>query len=563
MRRYISSTAILIILMAGVFVLSGCGGSPSSGSSGGSAHLSAGLTEYGTDVPPEQGDWLIRRLPAEMPHLNPLTSSDAYATIVMDRIFDSLLFRDPMTLELKPSVATEWTVSDDHLVYTFKLRTDVTFSDGVPLTAHDVKFTFDKLMDPTTDAPHLRNYFKDVTDCEVVDDHTVRFTCDQPYYLHTVILGLNYIMPKHIYGEGDFNNHPNNRNPIGSGMYVLEKWETGLQVVLARNERYWGAAETGMPHFDKIILEIILDDNAAFQKLSRGDLDMMGLRAEDWVRRADTPRFKMQFNKFAYNRPAFSYIGWNQRRPVFEDKRVRRALTMLLDRETIINEIYYGFAEVISGGFMPGTPEAHPDIVPLPFDPLAAEALLDEAGWVDSNGDSIRDKDGIPLRFEVFTTNQNPVAEKILTLYQEELKRHGIRLVIRQMEWASLLERVHGRDFDAMMMGWAMTPDPDPYQIWHSSQSEAGSNYIGFNNPEADDLIERARISFDKDERVRLYRRFHEIQHEEQPYTFLLTSKALLAMDKRVHNFRTYPFGLFSEFDQNWFVPKALQRYGQ
>lgn len=560
MRHYISSMAILIILMAVVFVLSGCGGSPPPGTSTEPVQVRPGLTEFGTDVPPEQGDWLIRRLLAEMPHLNPLTSSDAYASLIMDRIFDTLLDRDPQTLEMKPNVASAWTISEDHLVYTFKLRTDVTFSDGVPLTAHDVKFTFDKLMDPTTDAPHLRNYFKDVTDCEVVDDHTVRFTCSQPYYLHLVILGLNYIMPKHIYGEGDFNNHPNNRHPIGSGMYVLEKWETGLQVVLSRNERYWGAAETGMPYFDKIIYEIILDDNAAFQKLVRGDLDMMGLRAEDWVRRAATPRFDLQFNKFAYNRPAFSYIGWNLRKPVFEDKRVRRALTMLLDRETIINEIYYGLAEVISGGFMPGTPEANPDIVPLPFDPLEAAALLDEAGWVDSNGDGTRDKNGIPLRFEVFTTNQNPVAEKILTLYQEELARHGIRLGIRQMEWASLLERVDSRDFDAVMMGWQMTPDPDPYQIWHSSQSEAGSNYIGFNNPEADELIERARVSFDRDERIRLYRRFHEIQHEEQPYTFLLTAKALLAMDKRIHGIRIYPFG---EFEREWFVPKTLQRYGQ
>ncbi|MFA7693856.1 MAG: hypothetical protein GX117_12160 [Candidatus Hydrogenedentes bacterium] len=517
------------------------------------------LSEYGTDVPPEAGDQLMLRLPAEMPHLNPLTSSDYYASVMLDWIFDTLLDRDQRTMENIPNLAKTWEISDDHLQYTFHLREDAVFSDGVPLTAQDVKFSFDTLMDPTVDAPHLRNYFVDITDCEVIDEHTVKFTCDKPYYRHVVMLGGLYVLPRHIYGEGDFNNHPNNRAPVGSGKYKLERWETGQRITLVRNPHYWGHEEKGWPYFEKLVYAIILDDNSAFQGLSRGDLDFISMPPELFARRANTPRFRENFNRFAYYRPAYNYIGWNLRKPLFEDRKTRRALALLLDRELIRDTIYYGQAVIISGNFMPGTPEHNDALLPLVFNPAEAHQLLEEAGWTDENKDGILERDGVSFRFEVATTNQNPVAENILTIYKEELGRAGIDLVIRPMEWASLLERVDKREFDAVLMGWSMPPDPDPYQVWHSSQADAGSNYVGFIHDESDKIIEEARISFDADTRIRLYHRFQEILYEEQPYLFLLAPKVLAAGDKRIHGIRVYPFGI----DQReWFVPKSMQRYG-
>ena len=517
------------------------------------------LTAYMPDATPEQGDWLMLHLPAEMPHLNPLTSSDAYASEALAWIYDSLLDRDPETLENLPNAATSWEISDDHLQYTFHLRKDMAFSDGEPLTAADVKFTYDMLVDPAVDAPHLRSYFNDITSCEAVDDYTVRFTCSKPYYRHLVMLGGLQIMPRHIYGEGDFNNHPNNRAPIGSGMYMLESWETGQRITLTRNPHYWGTQEKGWPHFDKIVYAIITDDNTAFQVMSRGDIDFMAMPAEMFMRRANTEKFKEQFNRFAYARPAYNYIGWNLRKPMFADKTTRRALTMLLDRQLICDEIYYGQAQVISGNFMPNTPEHNTTLTPVPFAPQQATVLLEQAGW-KTGKDGILERDGVQFSFEVGTTNQNPVAEKVLTIYMEELARVGIKLVIRPMEWASLLERVDKREFDAILMGWSMPPDPDPYQVWHSSQADAGSNYIGFINEETDQLIEEARVEFDRDRRIALYHRFQEILHEEQPYLFLLAPKALTAADKRIHGIQIYPFGL----DQrDWFVPKSMQRYGK
>ena len=534
--------------------VAGCGGQRES-----APEIGEILTEYGTDVPAEHGDWLLLHLPAEMPHLNPLTSSDYYASTVLAWIFDGLLDRDQVTMENIPALAKSWEISEDHLVYTFHLREDAKFSDGVPLTAHDVKFTFDKVMDPAVDAPHLRNYFMDITACEVLDDFTVQFTCDKPYYRHLVMIGSMGIMPRHIYGEGNFNQHPNNRQPVGSGMYTLESWVTGQKITLARNPHYWGARDKGWPWFDKIVYSIITDDNTAFQVLSRGDMDFMSLKAELFVRRANTDRFRAQFNRFAYSRPAYSYIGWNLRKPLFRDRETRLALAKMMDREMIRDKIYYGQAQIINGNFMPGSPEHHDGIAPVAYAPDEARALLEQAGWSDSNRDGILDRDGEAFRFEVAITNQNDVAEKILTVYQEELARTGIDLVIRPMEWASLLERVDKREFDAIMMGWSMPPDPDPYQVWHSSQVDTGSNYVGFVHEEADRMIEAGRTSFDRDERIRLYRRFQEILHEEQPYLFLLAPQVLAVGDKRIHGFRVYPFGI----DQReWFVPAAMQRYG-
>ncbi|MCK5861478.1 MAG: peptide-binding protein [Candidatus Hydrogenedentes bacterium] len=517
------------------------------------------LTEYMPDVSPEAGDWLMLHLSVEMPHLNPLTSTDAYASELESWIFDTLIDRDPVTMENIPHAASSWEISEDHLKYTFHLRQDILFSDGEPLTADDVKFTYDMLMDPKVDAPHLRSYFNEVTACEVLDEYTVCFTCTKPYYRHLVMLGGLSIMPRHIYGEGDFNKHPNNRAPVGSGMYRLEMWETGQQITLSRNPHYWGMKEKGLPHFDKIVYAIITDDNTAFQVMSRGDIDFMGMPAETFVRRANTKKFKEKFNRFAYSRPVYTYIGWNSRKPMFADKTTRLALTMLLDRQLICDEIYYGQAQVISGNFMANTPEHNNAVTPVPFDPKEAVKLLTKAGW-NSGSDGTLEREGVRFSFEVSTTIQNPVSEKVLTVYKEELARVGIELIIRPMEWASLLEQVDSRGFDATLMGWVMPPDPDPYQVWHSSQADAGSNHIGFINEESDRVIEEARVEFDRDKRIVLYHRFQEILHEEQPYLFLLAPKSLAAGDKRIHGIRVYPFGVEQRY---WFVPRVQQRYGK
>lgn len=505
---------------------------------------------------PVDGDWLVTRLSAEMPHLNPLTHTDAYAYYVYLWIYDTLIEYDNETIEPIPAVAESWDISPDHLIYTFHLRKDVKFTDGVPLTAKDVKFTFDKMMDPATDCAHVRNMYQDVDHVEIPDDYTVRFVCKKPYFRNLIVFGLLRIMPEHIFSTGDFNNHPNNRKPIGSGPYVFDSWETGRQVVLVRNENYWGKK----PPILRRVYKIITDDNAAFQVLESGDIDAMeDIPREAFVTRMAKPEFEAKFNKFKFYSPRYTYIGWNSEKPWFKDKRVRQAMTMLLDRQTMVDKILNGLARVVSNEQFIDSPEYNHNLAPWPFDPVAAKALLDEAGWKDSNGDGTRDKDGVPFKFELLYAVGRAETERILTVYQEELVRAGIQMVLRPLEWAAFLENATKGKFDAYTAGWTLPLYPDPYSTWHSSQTaEGGYNRVGFRNAEADKLIEDARVEFDRDKRIKLYHRLAEILHDEQPYTFLHCPAELLAVDKRFHGIKIYPYGPDS---REWWVPANLQKY--
>lgn len=509
---------------------------------------------------PAYGDTIYTRMPVEMKNLNPLDTPDFYAQRAVSHVFDTLLWRDPLTLALSGHVAESWAAAADHLSYTFTIRDGVTFSDGHPLTVEDVKFTYDKMMDPKTNCPDIRGYYEDVTSCDIVDAKTVRFTCKKPFFLHEIMLGDLPVLPKHFYEPMDFNASENHRKPLGSGPYVFDGWDTNQQLNFSRNKQYWGDALGRGGHFDKLVWRFVPDDNAAMQMALRGDLDEMTLLPKEWVGEAATPKYEAQFNKISYDSPAFWYIGWNQRKPFFADKRVRRAMTLLLDRETIREKILYGLAEQLTGCFMPGTDEYEASLTPLPFDPAAAAKLLDEAGWIDSNGNGIRDKDGVEFSYELLLASHSEEWAQYATIHQEELKRQGIEMKIRPLEWANMLEMVDKRNFDSVILGWSMTADPDMYQIWHSSQMEKGSNYVGFNVPEADKIIEEFRASFDRDARVAMCHRFHEILYDEQPYTFLFTPKKLMGVSKRVENVVMYPLFRTRPYLE-WYVPVAQQKY--
>jgi peptide/nickel transport system substrate-binding protein len=508
------------------------------------------------DGTPVDGDTAMVWLYSEMPTLNPMLSSiDMMGDRIARMVYDSLLERDNETWEMKPSVAESYEISPDHLTFTFKLRHDVIFSDGAPLSAEDVKFVFDKLMDPATDAMSLRNYFLNVDRCEVVDPYTVRFVCKEPYFKTLISLGEDLrILPKHIFSEGDFNKHPNNRKPIGSGPYLLEAWDTNDKVVLTKNEKYWGTK----PHLQHLQYKIISDGNAALQVLERGELDYMGLTPDQWFHQAAKPEFEAKFNKLAFYVPNHGYIGWNLRRPLFADKRVRQAMTLLLNRQLILDTIFRGLGVVVSNGFIYGSAEYNKDLAPWPFDPERAKQLLAEAGWKDANGDGVLEKDGTPFNFEFLVPSGVPEYEQMATVYKEELAKAGIQMTIKLLEWATFVDTVHNLNFDAMTMMWQLDPEQDPYQIWHSSQIKGGSNYPGFVNAEVDKLIEDARKEFDPAKRVELYHRMNIIIHEEQPYTFLFCNKATVAIDKRFRNVKAYRLRLDAK---EWWVPTALQRY--
>ncbi|MBI3267586.1 MAG: hypothetical protein HYZ53_01085 [Planctomycetes bacterium] len=531
--------------------------------------LAAGLCGRGfaEDVAekPVPGDWLVRRL-IEPGTLNPFTATDSYETMINANVYDSLLDLDPRTYNPRPWLAERWEVSDDHLTYTFHLRKDVRFHDGRPMTAEDVVFSFNALMNPEVQCGNLRNYYLDVKEAKKLDDFTVQFLCSKPYFQMLDFLGGFAVLPKHVFaftkGE-EFNTHKNNRAPIGTGAYKFLHWKSPDEIAIVRNEDFWGEKA----HLQRIVFKFIPDGTVAFQVLLQGSADRMNLLPDQWQNQTDTDKFKGSFAKQKYLVPSYTYLGWNQARPFFKDKRVRQALTMLVDRQKMVDKIFFGLAEVATGPFFLKTAANDAAIKPWPFDPERAEKLLEEAGWTDTDGDGVLDKDGVAFRFELNLPAKSVVGEKIATVVKEQFRKSGIDVTIKPAEWAVFIENLNAKRFDACFLSWSMGYRQDPYQIWHSSQADVdhGSNRIEFRNKEVDDIIEKARLEFDEDKRNAMYRRLHGILHDEQPYTFLLSQYDLLAVHQRFRNvgvFDFYRYGV-KEYEpgNSWWVPSAVQKY--
>jgi peptide/nickel transport system substrate-binding protein len=486
-------------------------------------------------------DWrgLVHHIPSEPPTLNPITHMDGIAYRVDSFIFDTMLDMDFKTLEIIPKVAKRWEISADRLVYTFHLRDDVYWHDGAKLTADDVIYSFERVMDPKVDAAAKRSYFRDVTKMEKIDDFTVSFTYAFPYFRAIEILGGMPIMPKHILDDGtDFNKHPFGRNPVGSGPYRFKRWETGKYVLLERNENYWGVK----PEITELDFRIVTDLGVALQVMKKGDIDFAVMTPIQWARQTGSRNFEERFNKYKYYIPNYSFIGWNEKRPFFGDKRVRRAMSMLINREKIAEKFYFGLAEVVTGDAYKFGPDYDNSIAPYPYDPAAAARLLDEAGWTDHDGDGIRDKNGIPFKFTFAFSGVR--AEAMANFLREELKKVGVAMEPERFEWTVFNKKINDRSFDAAILAWGGPFEDDHYQLWHSSQIEKGSNFVGFRNDEVDRLLEEARREFDPEMRHVMYRRFHRIIHDEEPYTFLFTIPTLTAVEKRFTNVNVYKGGI-------------------
>ena len=544
---------------------------------------------------PVTGDWLIIHSLSDPELLNPLTSNDAASSEVLSYLFESLLNRNPKTLELKPWIAVARPeISQDKLTYTFKIRRDVRFQDGQPLTGEDVLFSVKAIKCPFVNAPFLRVYFNSLIDAELVDPYTIRFVTKEPYFLNESVLGGITVMPRHYYDPenllqqvtvrqlsgdpeklpaqvkkfGDQFNRNFNRNPLGSGPYKFGAWKTGREIELLRDTKYWGDGKEGIdqPHLDQLIFRVVNNMDAALTQLKSGGLDFMeSLQPVQVVRGTDSERFKRNFKKYEYYAPAYTYIGWNNDHPIFRDKRVRQAMTYLTNRKQIVKSVLFGLGEVVDSTIYFFRPEYDKDLVSYPFDPQKALALLHEAGWKDTDGDGILDKviDGktVPFSFEIKVNSGNAVRKSIALVLADELKKHGIDARVRELDWTIFLNDVKNHQFDAIILGWQMqTTEPDMYQIWHSSQAvNGGSNAISFKNARVDQILELYRREFDPKKRIQLYKEFQEILNDEQPYTFLYIPKQVSAVQRRFQGIEVFPDGLRPI---DWWVPRALQKYG-
>jgi peptide/nickel transport system substrate-binding protein len=358
-----------------------------------------------------------------------------------------------------------------------------------------------------------------------------------------------------------------NRNPMGSGPYKFHRWKTGQEIELIRNPEYWGTGKPGIDqaYLDRLKFRVVNNMDAALVRLKSGSLDYMEvLQPVQHVRGTNSERFNREFKKYEYYAPTYTYIGWNNEHPIFRDKRVRQAMTYMTDRKQIVKSVLFGLGEVVDSHIYFFRPEYDKSLASYPFDPNKAMALLNEAGWKDTDGDGVLDKvingKKVPLRFEIKVNSGNAVRKSVALVLLDELKKHGIAASVRELDWTIFLNDVKNHQFDAVVLGWQMsTTEPDAYQVWHSSQAaNKGSNAISYKNSRVDEILELYRREFDAQKRIQMYKEFQEIIHDEQPYTFLYVGKRVSAVHRRFQGVEVFPDGLRPI---DWWVPLTRQKY--
>ncbi len=378
----------LVLCSMVIGLVAGCGG-------GGSNTGGVGITREENNAryagEKTYGDWIFYHIPNEPGSLNYYTETSSVSSEMGSYIFETFLTRDTDTQELKPVLAESLPeISDDHLIYTFKMRKDVHYSDGTPATAADILFSYNVVMCPFVDCASSRNYFERVEKVELLDDYTIQFTCREPYVHHDIFLGGNLpALPRHIFDPDNllesnpeafgeyFNNHPNSRHPIGTGPYTFVEWKTSDQIVLQRDPNYWRGDEDDTGYLERIIFKVITDDPPTLTALKKGELDLASLSPIQFVKQTTSPKFLGENVKDSYYSFGYSYIGWNCKKPQFEDKRVRRAMTHMINRQEILETLRYGRGVVAVSNFYFRSKFFNHDIEPLPYDPVEAVRLLD------------------------------------------------------------------------------------------------------------------------------------------------------------------------------------------
>lgn len=425
------------------------------------------------------------------------------------------------------------------------------------VTAEDVLFTLELILNPQVQAAHSRNYYQDVESWKAVDDHTVVIRWKKKTYQSLAFTMGLYPTPKWLYTKDEdgntlpsstlglkFNEHWYNNKAIGCGPYRFVEWRQGVLIKLERFDEY---SAGDLPPIKEIQYHLIRDKNQQLLNFQSGLLDIHGLTFAQYRESVLEGPKESKYRDGTYKienitRMVYRYLGWNLEDYRFSDKRVRRAMTHAFDRRYVIDNVLYGLGTLTTGSFYRHSPAYDSSIDPIPFDLEKAKELLTEAGWVDTNGDGIRDKEinGERKEFEfpMIIYGYRPEVRSWSTLFKENLYKIGVQCTLVPVEWSVMLKKMEDREFVAYTGGWGLDPDGDPYQIWHSSQADEpkSSNRIGFRNAEADKIIETLRSTFDREERIRLQHKFHRIVHEEQPYTFLYNENIVVANQPWVHN---------------------------
>lgn len=448
-----------------------------------------------------------------------------------------------------------WQSSKDGLYDKLVMRDDLTWSDGKPITAHDVAYSYLVIMTKAVPVRAVRQGTDQLRWVQAYDDRTVVFFHKES--LVTNVQNANFsIIPKHIYenvlpNDPTLKSHPElEDNPIVGGAYTIKSRSRGQDFVLERRDSYYmhnGKQVRDKPYFKTVRFRIRPDDSAALIALKAGDIDEMILSPELWQNQTNGDDFYKRNTKvFATEWTSFHFV-WNQKRPWFEDVKVRTALAYAFDHDELLNKLLFGLCEPCTGNFHP-TSRWAPNPAPKPYkqDLDKAEELLDAAGWKDSNNDGVRDRivngKRVDFEFTVLCSNA-PSRIDICNLLRESLGQIGIRCNVKALEFASLVEKMSNKDFDAAFGGWGSGTDPDTSENIYKSGE--GRNYGSYSNSEVDALFEAGKREFDPEKRVKIYQQIAEHLWRDQPYCWLYFRNAFYGFDKDLRGYMFSPRGPF------------------
>jgi peptide/nickel transport system substrate-binding protein len=473
----------------------------------------------------DMGSALVVGVETNPTNLDPRLAVDIASLQVTDIVYNRLVKKDRHS-NIVPDLAEKWEMPDD-TTYVFHLRKGVKFHDGTPLTADDVKYTFDSIRDPSLKSPK-RSSTSPIKEIRVIDKHTISFVLKRPFapFLSNMIQG---IVPMHI-AKDKKNNL--SRNPVGTGPYKLSKWEFDQKLELAANEDYF----EGRPRLDRVVYKIIPDQTVRLLELEKGSVHLIqnGISPDVISRLEQNPKLKL-IKETGVN---YSYIGFNLEDSILKNKKVRHAIAHAINREDIIKNIQKGLAIPATGLLSPSHWAYEPKVRKFPYDPKKAKRLLDEAGYPDPDGD------GPKPRFAIrYKTSQNQVRKRIAEVIQEQLIQVGIKVEMRSYEWGTFFSDIRSGNFQMYTLTWVGVTDPDIYYyiFYSGSVPPKGANRGRYSNKALDRLIEQGRYTLDLEKRKRIYSEIQKIIAEDSPYISLWYLKNVAVMRKELKGFELYP----------------------
>ena len=500
--------------------------------------------------------------------LNALSSSDAYASAVQAYIIEGLLTRNSDTREWEPALAKEWSIAKDGKSFEFTLRDGVKWHDGKPLTIEDVKFSFDAIMDPkdTYKTAHLKPYYENIKSAEITGANKIKFTVGTPYFNNfTVVAGLS-VVPMHLYkNPSKAQEKVLNKTLIGTGPYMLKEFDRSKRIVLTANPNWWGKTAPnmkGMHNFQTITMRFIQDSTISIRSLENGDVDYLDLQPEEYVQKAVGPKWGKSVHKVKTQNKevsGYAFVGFNLTNPIFKSVKTREAIVSLFDRKKMIEKLLFNMSTPATGPLYQQSDYADTTVKPIEFDPKLALKKLNEDGWKDSDGDKILDKLIDGKKINLIFTILEPLHDfvKFLTTFQEDAKKAGVDVQVKVVEWNAFIKLLDERKFEAVRLAWGGGDlDWDPKQIWHSeSIANAGSNFISYNNPKVDKLIDESRLIMDKKTRVTKLREVYRTIAADVPYIFLFNKKfKFYAHSNRMQREKeTYTYSIGTEY---WWLTK-------